>query len=100
VTRISSAHHVFGIEHLLSQFWHGEGSVLLGSSGGQGGETSHEKVKTREGDHVDSNFTKIAVQLTWETNAAGSSRHSSRYQVVQITISGGGQFQGSETDII
>jgi len=100
MSRISSAHHILGIEHLLGQFWDGKSSILLRTSGSEGRETSHEKVKTRKGDHVDSNLTKIAIQLTWETNAAGSSRHSSGYQVIQITISGGGQFQGSETDII
>jgi hypothetical protein len=34
VSGISSAHHVFGIEHLLGEFRDGEGSVLLGSSWG------------------------------------------------------------------
>ena len=48
VSWITGSHHVLGIEHLLSQFWNGQGAVLLGSTGGEWGETRHEKVKTRE----------------------------------------------------
>jgi len=54
VSGVSSAHHVFGIEHLLGQFWDSQGSVLLRSSGGQGCETNHEEMETGEGDQVNS----------------------------------------------
>ena len=64
---VAGSHHVFGIEYLLGQLGHGQGPVLLGAAGGQGSETRHEEVKTREGYHVDSQFTKIGVQLTRET---------------------------------
>jgi hypothetical protein len=53
VSGISSAHHVFGIEHLLGKFWDSEGSVLLGSSGGKGGESNHEEVKSGERNKID-----------------------------------------------
>merc|ERR1712072_391024 len=33
MARVSGAHHVFGVEHLLSQLWHCEGTVLLGAPG-------------------------------------------------------------------
>jgi len=57
-------------------------------------------VETGEGDQVDGEFSQIRVQLTGESEAAGNSGHSSRDQMVQVTISGGGEFQGSEADII
>ena len=49
VAGVSSTHHVLGIEHLLGQFRHSQGSVLLAASGGQGGETNHEEVQSGEG---------------------------------------------------
>jgi hypothetical protein len=100
VTRIGGTHHVLGIEHLLSQFGDGQGSVLLRSSGGQGGETNHEEMESGEGDQVDSQFSQVRVQLTGETEAAGNSGHGGGDQVVQVTIGGGGQLQGSEADIV
>jgi len=100
VSWVRSAHHVLGIEHLLGELGHGKCSVLLGASGGQGSESSHEEVETGEGDKVDSEFSQVRVQLSWESKAACNSRDGSRDQVVKITISGGGELQGSETDIV
>jgi hypothetical protein len=100
VSGIGGTHHVLGIEHLLGQFGDGQSSVLLRSSGGQGGETNHEEMESGEGDQVDSQFSQIRVQLTGESQAAGNSGHGGRNQVVQVTIGGGGEFQGSEADII
>jgi len=57
-------------------------------------------VKSGERDQVNSQFSKIGVQLTGESQAASNTGHSGRYQVVKITIGGGGQFQGSEADIV
>jgi len=67
VSGVSSTHHVLSIEHLLGKFRDGKGSVLLGSSGCQGGESNHEEVETGEGDQVDGQLSKIRVQLTGET---------------------------------
>jgi len=71
VTGVRGAHHVLGIEHLLGELGDGESSVLLGATGGEGSETGHEEVKTWEGNKVDSELSKVRVELTWEAEAAG-----------------------------
>merc|ERR1719421_1628974 len=43
VSGVGGAHHVLGVEHLLGELGDGKGSVLLGASGGQGSESSHEE---------------------------------------------------------
>merc|ERR1712159_392408 len=100
VSWVRSAHHVLGVEHLLGQLWDGQGSVLLGSSGGEWGESSHEEVKTWEWDEVDSELSQVRVELTWESEAAGNTGEGGRDQMVEITVGWGGQFQGSEADIV
>ncbi len=70
---IGCAHHVFGIEHLLGEFRDGKSSVLLGSSGGQGSESSHEEMESGEWNQVDSELSEIGVELTWESEAACNS---------------------------
>ncbi len=100
VSWVGGAHHVFGVEHLLGQFSNIEVSVLLGSSGGEWSESNHEEVESWEWDQVGGQLSEVRVELTWESETTGDSRHGSRDQVVQVTIGWGGQFQGSEADVI
>jgi hypothetical protein len=57
-------------------------------------------MKPGEGNKVDSELPEIGVELTGEPDGAGSTRHSDRNEMVQITIGGGGQFEGPEADIV
>ena len=100
VSWVSSAHHVLGIEHLLSEFWDGQSSILLWSSWGKWGESNHEEMESWEWNQVDGQFSQIWVELTWESETTGNTWHSSWDQMVKITIGWGGQLKSSETDII
>merc|ERR1712138_352965 len=69
VTRVSSAHHVLSVEHLLGELGHGECTVLLGAAGGEWGEASEEEVEAREWDEIDTKLAEVGVELTRETQA-------------------------------
>ena len=47
-TRVSSAHHVLGIEHLLRQLRHGQRAVLLGATRRERREAIHEEMQPRK----------------------------------------------------
>jgi len=53
-----------------------------------------------ERNKVNSEFSEIGVELTWESDGAGNTWHGNRYEMVKITIGWGGKFKGSETDIV
>ena len=97
---IASSHHVLGVKHLLRQFRDSQGPVLLAASGSEGRKPRHEKVETREWNHVDCKLSKISIELTWESKAGGNARHSQGDKMVQVSIGRSGQFKGSEADII
>mgnify|MGYP003571699848 CR=1 FL=1 len=57
-------------------------------------------METGEGNKVDSEFAKIRVKLTGETKAASDSGHNGRNEMIEITISGGGELEGTEADVV
>jgi hypothetical protein len=85
---------------LGGEFWNSEGTVLLGTTGGEWSKAADEEVETWEWNKVDSKLTKIGVELTWETKGAGSSGHNHGNEVVKITIGWGGELEGTEADIV
>ena len=100
VARIGSSHHVLGIEHLRRQLRHRQEAVLGGTTRGQRSEPNHEEVKTRERHHVHGKLTQISVELTREAETARDTGHHDRHEMVQITVRGRRQLQGTEADII
>jgi len=100
VTWVAGGHHVLGIEHLLGKFGNSQGTVLLGSSGCEWGETWDEEVETWEWHHVDGQLSEIRVQLTWESEASGDTGHGGGDEVVKVTVCWGGELEGSEADIV
>merc|ERR1712195_389959 len=100
VAGVGGAHHVLGIEGLLGELGHSECTVLLGATGSEGGEANHEEVKTGEGDEVHGELAEVGVKLTGEADAGGDAGHGSRHEVVEVTVGGGGELEGTEADVV
>jgi len=100
VPGVRGSHHVLGIEHLLSELRNGDSAVLLASTSGQGGVTSHEEVETWEGDHVDGQLPQIGVELTWEAQTGGDTGHDDRHEVVEVAVCWGRKLESAEADIV
>ena len=50
--------------------------------------------------HINSEFSKICIELTRETETSGYARHCDRDKMIQVTIGGRRQLQGSETNVV
>merc|ERR1719329_2050720 len=100
VARISSAHHVLGIEHLLGQLRNSQCTVLLRPTRSQWCKTGHEEVKTWERNQVHCNLTQIAIQLPRETDASCHTTDGRADQVIQIAVGGCREFQCAEANVI
>ena len=57
-------------------------------------------MQSRERNHIDSEFTKIGVELTRESKACSNAGHNKGDKMVKITVCGGVQFQRSEADVV
>ncbi|GMT14310.1 hypothetical protein PFISCL1PPCAC_5608, partial [Pristionchus fissidentatus] len=100
VTRVASSHHVLSVEHLLGQLSNSRSSIRLCSLGGQGSESRHEKVKTREGNHVDGQLAEISIELTRESQAGRNSRHGHRHEMVEVSVGRVGQLESTEANVV
>jgi len=85
---------------LLRELWNSDGTERVGATAGEGSETDHEEVKTWERNHVDSKLAKIRVELTWETQASGDTRHDGRNEVVQIAVGWVGELESAHADVV
>jgi len=100
VAEVAGSHHVLGVEDLLGKLWHSDGTEMVSTTAGQRSETDHEEVQTWEWNHVDSKLSKIAVELTRETQASGDTGHDGRDQVVQVAVRWVVELQSAHADIV
>merc|ERR1711959_698708 len=68
--------------------------------GSKWGEASEEEVKTGEWDKIHSELAKVRVELTGEPDAASDTGHAGGAKMVQVTISWGGELEGTEADVV
>jgi hypothetical protein len=57
-------------------------------------------METRERNHVDGQLSEIRVELTWESETGGDTRHDGRDQVVKISVRWVGELEGSHADVV
>ena len=75
VSEVSCSHHVLRIEHLLSQFWHGNSTEPARTTAGEWCKTNHEEMESRKWNHVDGQFAEVRVKLPREAEASRNTRH-------------------------
>jgi hypothetical protein len=69
-------------------------------TGGEGCKSAQEEVKTGEGNKVHCKLAEILIELSRETERASDSRHDCRNEMVQVSISGSGQLEGTEANVV
>lgn len=72
----------------------------MSTAAGQRSEANHEEVQTREGNHVNCQFAEVGVELARETEAGGNTGHDRGNEVVQVTVRGVGELEGTHADVI
>mmetsp|Transcript_110201 Transcript_110201/g.206574 ORF Transcript_110201/g.206574 Transcript_110201/m.206574 type:complete len:221 (-) Transcript_110201:605-1267(-) len=98
--RISCAHHILRIEHLLRELWHGQCTILLRPTGSERCEACHEEVEPWERNQIHGDFSEVAVQLAREAEASCHARHCCRHKVVEITICRSCELQSAKANVI
>jgi hypothetical protein len=84
----------------LGQLRDCDGTERVSATTGKRSEADHEKMETREGNHIDGQLAKIGVELTRETKTGGDTRHNGRHQVVKISVRWVGELESSHADIV
>jgi hypothetical protein len=92
--------HILGVEHLRSELRDSESSEVDLRSSGERSKADEEEVESREGDQVGGQFSQVGVQLSRESERARRSAHHQGDELVEISIGGVGQLQGSEANIV
>ena len=50
--------------------------------------------------HVDGQFSEIGIELARESETSGDTGHGDGDEMVQVSVGGGGELQGSEADVV
>jgi hypothetical protein len=100
VTRVRRRHRVRRVEELLSEVRNGELRVRRVGDGGERSVGGGEEMQSRKWHHVDRQFPQIRVELTRETKAGGDARHDDRNELVGVTVTGRGELEGAEADVV
>lgn len=64
MTRVRGRHHVLGIEHLLCELRHSNGTVLLATARSQWSKANQEKVESREGNW--NNISLLGLKILFD----------------------------------